>query len=196
MSAAAREAERLLRTLQATRTVVEHGRVVQAGGTVLRATGLRARIGQQCRIADSADAADDAGAGLIAEVIGFAGAEIILAPYGPLQGVAVGAAVQALADEAAVPCGPALLGRVIDAFGQAAGRPSPGRRRGPGQHAAARAGTVAARAPRRRRAVADRRAAHRFGAHGGEGQRVGIFAMAGGGKSTCSACWRARRVPT
>jgi hypothetical protein len=31
--------QRLLRTLQATRTVVELGRVVQAGGTVLRATG-------------------------------------------------------------------------------------------------------------------------------------------------------------
>src|SRR5262249_55229878 len=107
--------ERLLRTLQATRTVVEHGRIVQAGGTIMRATGLRARIGQQCRIADTADGDAE---GLIAEVIGFAGAEVILAPYGALQGVAVGAAVQALADEASVPCGPALLGRVVDAFGR------------------------------------------------------------------------------
>src|SRR4030095_12320121 len=99
------DAERLLRTLQATRTVVEHGRVVQAVGTVLRATGLRARIGQQCRIFDAADEAREP---LKAEVIGFAGAEAILAPYGALQGVAVGAAVQALAEEARVPCGAAL----------------------------------------------------------------------------------------
>ncbi|HSW22730.1 MAG TPA: hypothetical protein VLJ62_08180 [Burkholderiaceae bacterium] len=41
------ETEHLLRALHGTRTVVEHGRVVQAGGTILRATGLRARIGAQ-----------------------------------------------------------------------------------------------------------------------------------------------------
>ncbi|HJV95525.1 MAG TPA: flagellum-specific ATP synthase FliI, partial [Albitalea sp.] len=87
MSTLALDTQRLLSALQSTRTVVESGRVVQAGGTVLRATGLRARIGQQCRIVDPND-----GEPLLAEVIGFAGAEVILAPYGTLQGVAVGAA--------------------------------------------------------------------------------------------------------
>ena len=114
---AATQTERLLRTLHTTRTVVEHGRIVQAGGTVLRATGLRARIGQQCRIFDPMAGPDEAEPRL-AEVIGVAGAEVILAPYGALPGVAVGAAVQAMADAARVPCGPALLGRVIDAFGR------------------------------------------------------------------------------
>lgn len=179
---AATDTHHLLRALHATRTVAEHGRVVQAGGTILRATGLRARIGQQCRVFDAAAQADTDD-GLIAEVIGFANAEAILAPYGPLQGVAVGAAVQALADEAQVPGGPALLGRVIDAFGRPldgrpvdtaglthtplhAGAPSPLQRRGvdhampTGVRAIDAALTV------------------------GEGQRVGIFAMAGGGKST------------
>ena len=176
------DAERLLRTLHATRTVVEQGRVVQAGGTVLRATGLRARIGQQCRIFDATAPADGAGP-LLAEVIGFAGAEAILAPYGPLQGVAVGAAVQAMADEARVPCGPALLGRVIDPFGQPlddrplsgpglqstplyANAPSPLRRRG-----------VDTPLPTGVRAIDAALTV-------GEGQRIGIFAMAGGGKST------------
>ncbi len=177
------ETIRLLRALQGTRTVVEQGRVVQAGGTVLRATGLRARIGQQCRIVDPACPADDPEP-LLAEVIGFAGAEVILAPYGPLQGVAVGAAVQALADEAVVPCGPALLGRVVDAFGQPLdGRPLPG---GP----ALRHAPLHARAP----SPLQRRGVDQPLATGvraidsvltvGEGQRVGIFAMAGGGKST------------
>lgn len=175
--------QHLLRTLHATRTVVEHGRVVQAGGTVMRATGLRARIGQQCRIFDpQAPEADPAP--LVAEVIGFAGAEVILAPYGPLQGVAVGAQVQALADAAEVPCGPALLGRVIDAFGRPLdGRPAaagPGLRHTP-LHADApsplqRRG-VDAPLPTGVRAIDTALTV-------GEGQRVGIFAMAGGGKST------------
>jgi type III secretion protein N (ATPase) len=174
------DTQHLLRTLQATRTVAEHGRVVQATGTVLRATGLRARIGQQCRIVD----ANDTGEPLLAEVIGFAGSEVILAPYGPLQGVAVGAAVQAMADEAQVPCGPALLGRVVDAFGRPMDErplePGPGLRQTP-LHAPAPS-------PLQRRGVDEPLAtgvrAIDAALTVGEGQRVGIFAMAGGGKST------------
>jgi type III secretion protein N (ATPase) len=184
MSAAA-EAERLLRALHGTRTVVEHGRVVQAGGTILRATGLRARIGQQCRVFDSAQPGDDGGASLIAEVIGFAGHEVILAPYGPLQGIAVGAAVQALPGVAQVPYGEGLLGRVIDPFGRPLDdrplpEPGPTVRHTP-LHADApspltRMG-VDHPLPTGVRAIDSTLTI-------GEGQRVGIFAMAGGGKST------------
>jgi len=177
------DTRQLLRTLQTTRTVAEYGRVVQAGGTVLRATGLRARIGQQCRILEPGAASSHADP-LLAEVIGFAGAEAILAPYGPLQGVAVGAAVQALAEEAQVPCGAALLGRVVDAFGRPMDdRPLPA---GPDlQHTPLHAD---APAPLQRRGV-DHPLATGVRAIDaaltvGEGQRVGIFAMAGGGKST------------
>jgi type III secretion protein N (ATPase) len=182
-TAFATESDRLLRTLQGTRTVAEQGRVVQAGGTVLRATGLRARIGQQVQVFDAEGAPSAGRAPLLAEVIGFAGPEAILAPYGPLLGLSVGAAVQALADEAQVPCGPALLGRVIDPFGRAlddkpldarqlrstplhAEAPSPLKRRG-----------IDTPLPTGVRAIDSALTV-------GEGQRVGIFAMAGGGKST------------
>jgi type III secretion protein N (ATPase) len=183
MSTPSHAAERLLRTLQGTRTVVELGRVVQAGGTILRATGLRARIGQQCRVFDPAQGPEGADT-LLAEVIGFAGPEVILAPYGPLQGVAVGAAVQARAEQAQVPCGPALLGRVIDAFGQPMdGRPI---EPGPGLHSTPL--HADAPSPLQRKGVDH---ALPTGVRAidsaltvGIGQRVGIFAMAGGGKST------------
>jgi type III secretion protein N (ATPase) len=178
------EAEHLLRALHGTRTVVEHGRVVQAGGTILRATGLRARIGQQCRVFDAATPNDDAEP-LMAEVIGFAGPEVILAPYGPLQGIAVGAAVQALSGVAQVPYGEGLLGRVIDPFGrplddQPLPEPGPTLRHTP-LHADApsplkRKG-VDHPLPTGVRAIDSALTV-------GEGQRVGIFAMAGGGKST------------
>jgi ATP synthase in type III secretion protein N len=187
----AADTQRLLRTLHATRTVVEHGRVVQAGGTVLRATGLRARIGQQCRIFDPS--AGEEAEPLLAEVIAFAGAEVILAPYGPLQGVAVGAAVHALAEMAQVPCGPALLGRVIDAFGRPLdGRPLDSQSLDtPSADGAALRSTplyAAAPSPLQRRGVDTPLAtgvrAIDAALTVGEGQRVGIFAMAGGGKST------------
>jgi len=174
---------RLMAALHATRTVLECGRVVQAGGTVLRATGLRARIGQQCRVVACNPA--DGGEPLLAEVIGLANDEAILAPYGPLQGVALGAEVQPLADAATVAGGPALLGRVVDAFGRplddlAPPRPGPELHRTP-LHATAPS-------PMRRRGV-DHPLPTGVRAIDsaltvGEGQRMGIFAMAGGGKST------------
>jgi type III secretion protein N (ATPase) len=182
MTAAAQplDTQRLLKALQSTRSVVEHGRVVQATGTVLKATGLRARIGQQCRIFDPAQA--ESTEPLLAEVIGFSGAEVILAPYGPLQGVAVGAAVQGLAEEAHVPCGEALLGRVIDAFGQ----PLDGRPLDPAVGSTPLYGPSPSPLQRKNvdhplptgvRAIDAALTV-------GEGQRIGIFAMAGGGKST------------
>jgi len=178
-----RDTRRLMEALRSTRTVLECGRVVQAGGTVLRATGLRARIGQQCRVFDCNPA--DAGEPLLAEVIGLAGNEAILAPYGSLLGVAIGAQVQPLADAATVACGPALLGRVVDAFGRALddlGPPCPG----PDLHRTPLHAT--APSPMRRKGV-DHPLPTGVRAIDsaltvGEGQRMGIFAMAGGGKST------------
>jgi ATP synthase in type III secretion protein N len=171
----------LLQRLRATRTVEEHGQIVQASGTLLRATGLHARIGQACRIFDP-DAPHDMGSHLRAEVIGFSGREVLLAPFGPLSGVAVGASVVAITQEDALPCGPDLLGRVLDAFARpidagpalAQHSTTPLRRDAP--HPLARQPV--------RRAFATGVRAIDAALTLGEGQRVGIFAMAGGGKST------------
>jgi type III secretion protein N (ATPase) len=172
---------RLQRALQSTRTVVELGRVVQAAGTVLRATGLHARIGQQCEVFDPVQT--DGGATLPAEVIGFSGSEMILAPYGSLRQLPIGAAVRALADDASVPTGEGMLGRVIDAFGrpldgallrQSGVRPAPVHAPAPSPLARR---PIASVFPTGVRAIDSVLTV-------GEGQRVGIFSMAGGGKST------------
>ena len=169
----------LRRTLAALAPGAERGRVVQAFGTALRVSGLSARIGQQCLLRDPArpDAPP-----LAAEVVGLAGAELLLVPLAGLHGLAAGAEVEVIAGEPRVPCGVALLGRVIDAFGRPLdGAPLP-------DDLAQRPLLHDAPAPLARRPV------HTLLPTGvraidaalgiGEGQRIGLFAMAGGGKTT------------
>jgi type III secretion protein N (ATPase) len=180
MTSTALDTHSLLRSLQATRTLAAQGRVVQAGGTVIRATGVQARIGQTCRVFDPT--LDASAPALMAEVVGFHGAEVILAPLGPLQGLPAGAAVAVCAEEARLPCGPQMLGRVIDAFA----RPLDGAGPLPVAHQV----PLHREAPPAlaRRMVSSPLATGVRAIDGlltvGEGQRVGIFAMAGGGKST------------
>ena len=171
----------LLERLRTMRTIEEHGQVVQASGTLLRATGLHVHIGQACRVFDPA-APHDTSSHLRAEVVGFAGREVLLAPYGPLAGVAVGASVVALAQEDALPCGADLMGRVLDAFARPidGGPPLSPEPQTPLHRDAPH---PLARSPIQRAFASGVRAIDTTLTLG-EGQRVGIFAMAGGGKST------------
>jgi ATP synthase in type III secretion protein N len=158
------------------RTVAERGRVVQAWGTTLRATGLHARIGQQCLV--RSEGAEP----LRAEVVGLSQGAAILVPLAGLQNVASDAQVELLPQAAVVPFGRALLGRVIDAFGQPLdGRPlpeglssSPVYREPPNPLARATITQPLSTGVRAIDAVLTV----------GVGQRVGVFASAGGGKST------------
>jgi len=169
----------LMHALRGLSPLAERGRVVQALGTTLHVSGLSARIGQQCLLRDPqrSDAPP-----LRAEVVGLAAGHAILVPLGGLQGVAIGAEVELLDSDARVPCGAGLFGRVIDAFGEALdGQPLPGDLALRPLHSASP--TPLARTP-----------VHEVFATGvraidtvlsvGVGQRVGVFAMAGGGKST------------
>jgi ATP synthase in type III secretion protein N len=173
---AAELAAQLSARLQASRGVVERGRIVQAFGTTLRVSGLRARIGQQCVITDGQ------GAPLRAEVVGLSHGDAILVPLAGLHDLASHAHVQVVADGPSMPCGAGLLGRVLDAFGQPLdGRPLPA---GLGRQ------PLVAEAPN----PLQRRGVNEVFSTGvraidaaltiGVGQRVGIFATAGGGKST------------
>ncbi len=160
------------------RTVAERGRVVQAWGTTLRATGLSARIGQQCLVRSPGAAP------LRAEVVGLSQGEVILVPLAGLQNVASDAQVELLPQAATVPFGHALLGRVIDAFGQPLdGRPLP---------AGLKSSPVYREPPNPllRKTISQPLStgvrAIDAALTVGVGQRVGVFASAGGGKSTLS----------
>jgi type III secretion protein N (ATPase) len=158
----------------------QRGRLVGAVGTTLRVRGVRARIGDLVEIVSEAGEVQ-----LGAEVVGFEGADLLLTPLGDLRGLSSDAEVvlRDLADR--VPVHGGLLGRVLNAKGL----PIDGR----GPVAATPDGPLIApspspldRKPIRQRLESGVRAIDGLLTIG-EGQRLGIFAAAGGGKSTLLA---------
>jgi len=152
------------------------GRVVALRGHVVESAGPRVRLGEVCRIA----AAD--GEVLEAEVLGFRRDATLLMPSGPADGIAAGARVVASGRRAGVPVGSALLGRVVDA----SGRPMDGR--GPLPALAQRELHAASPAPMQRGRVAAPLQTGLRALDGllplARGQRVGLFAGSGVGKSS------------
>lgn len=95
------------------------GVVRQVSGLSIEATGLAVGIGEQCTIQLPAAAAATAGRGVLhAEVVGVNPQGFVLMPYGPTRGLATGCEVTASGSRATIGVGEALLGRVIDAFGE------------------------------------------------------------------------------
>ncbi len=100
------------RTLESTRLWNVYGRVTQVVGLVIESNGPNARVGDVCLIATHG------GQRIEAEVVGFRGEKVLLMPLGELSGVRAGCLVEATGDCMRVPVGPSLLGRVLDGLGQ------------------------------------------------------------------------------
>ena len=155
--------------------LVAEGRLNRVVGLTLEAVGVQAAIGSRCRVR-AADAAE-----LETEVVGFAGDRLFLMPIGDLQGIAPNAAVVPTGHCAQAPVGECLLGRVIDG----AGRPLDGK--GPLRNRAwaplnGRSINPLARAPIREPLDVGVRAINGL-LTVGRGQRMGLFAGSGVGKS-------------
>jgi flagellum-specific ATP synthase len=151
------------------------GQLNRMVGLTLEALGCQAAVGDRCEVT----AAD--GASIEAEVVGFAGERLYLMPTGDVHGVKPGARVVPRHGAGFVKVGPELLGRVIDG----AGEPLDGR--GP-LYVDGRArltGTPMnplARAPIERPLDVGVRAINSL-LTVGRGQRLGLFAGSGVGKS-------------
>lgn len=170
---------RLRQALRGARTLERHGRVIQAFGTTIRATGLEVRIGQQVEIRDPSGH----GAVVRAEVVGLAEGAAILTPLTSLNGLSIDAEVIAGDDRTEVMSGPGLLGRVIDAFSRPLDDLGPIVGRTEARAVYADAPNPLSRAPIDTLFPTGVRAVDTL-LSTGVGQRVGVFAMAGGGKST------------
>ncbi len=89
------------------------GRVSQFLGLVVESDGPEAFWGERCEIRSQRN-----NESTLAEVVGLKGGKVLLMPYGELHGISLGSEVVATGRFAEVPVGDALLGRVIDGFGR------------------------------------------------------------------------------
>jgi len=174
---AAAATQPLLRALAGHETLQRVGRVAEAYGTLVRVTGISAAIGELCLLEHA-----ESGFSMPAEVVGISRSHTMLTPLGPLEGISAATTVTASGRQAGVPVGPELLGRVLDAQGEPLDGLGPIETR-------QRVPLYAPSPNPLKRRLIDRPLATGVRAIDsvlsvGEGQRVGIFAVAGGGKST------------
>ncbi|GAB2842875.1 FliI/YscN family ATPase [Pseudoduganella ginsengisoli] len=110
--------QRYLDAVRAAELVRKVGHVRQLAGLGIESSGPDVLVGEICDIVPrrGADAAGHAKP-LRAEVVGLRDGRVMLMPYGELHGVGVGSRVIATGQMPRIAVGPQLLGRVIDAFG-------------------------------------------------------------------------------
>jgi flagellum-specific ATP synthase len=153
------------------------GRVIDVVGLIIESDGPNAKIGELCWLETSAT-----GTRLPAEVVGFKGNRTLLMPLGELEGIHPGALVYGSGDYLRVPVGEGLLGRCVDALG----RPMDGR--GPLDTERTYPAWAAPPSALERTLIRNPLPTGVRAIDGvltlGEGQRIGIFAGSGVGKST------------
>lgn len=158
-------------------TMERGGRVVKIVGLTVESNGPSSKIGDVCRIYP-----DHGGAYIEAEVVGFKDQRVLLMPFGKMDGVGLGSRVISTNSAFQVPVGRGLIGRVLDALG------NPIDNLGPIQAESAYPADREPPGPFDRERIRDVLPLGIRAIDGlltvGRGQRVGIFAGSGVGKST------------
>lgn len=169
--------EKTIETIRRADLNTRSGKIVRVVGSVVESAGPSALIGDLCEIFPLGG-----GPGVQAEVVGFREGKMLLMPYGDLTGVGPGGIVRSLGKPFTVPVGMGLIGRTLDGTGE----PMDGL--GPVEAEAAYSVSGAEQNPLYRPRIT---APISFGVKVidglltcGRGQRIGIFAGSGVGKST------------
>lgn len=95
-----------------------HGEVTRVSGFLVEARGLPAGIGDLCRIERQRRRQPDVDDSTLAEVVGFSEGHTLLMPHGDAEGIAPSQRVLAVGRPFDVPVGERLLGRVLNGFGE------------------------------------------------------------------------------
>jgi len=153
------------------------GRVSNLIGLIVEATGVEAEVGEVCHVDTGRHSAP-----VPAEVVGFRDSRTLLMPLGDMHGIGPGTGVVATGEQFSVTVGDDLLGRVVDALGN----PIDGYEHA--IHGDERSTSAAPPSPLERAPIAERIG---LGVRAmdalipcGKGQRLGIFAGSGVGKSS------------
>jgi flagellum-specific ATP synthase len=109
---AANRMEGLLRRVQEAQVVRKHGRVVQLIGLVIESEGPLVAVGDVCRIESARHDGNT-----LAEVVGFRNHHVLLMPLGETHGIHPGSEVIAMDSSLRIPVSENLMGRVIDGLG-------------------------------------------------------------------------------
>jgi flagellum-specific ATP synthase len=157
-----------------------HGRVSNLIGLIIETTGLQAEVGEVCLVGTDRNRGGRRGP-VPAEVVGFREGRTLLMALGELHGIGPGTKVMATGTPFRVAVGEDLLGRVLDGLGtpQDTAPPSAG---------IARSTIAAPPNPLTRPRIRERVGLGVRALDGlvpcGRGQRLGIFAGSGVGKSS------------
>ena len=153
------------------------GKIENIVGMSIEASGGQAAVGDICRIYDG-----NSGKQVTAEVVGFKDNKILLMPYSDMNGISAGNFVRNTGHQLTLQVGEFLRGRIINAMGQ----PIDGK--GPLEGGTPYCITGSHINPLSRPPIRERM---EFGVKAidgmitiGKGQRIGIFAGSGVGKST------------
>jgi len=167
--------DQLSQRLDTSKDLAPEGKVTQVVGLVVEGIVPNASVGATCEII-----ADDQRP-IVAEVVGFRENTALMMPLGDIGGIRMGSKIRRLRTKASVPVGHGMLGRVFDGLGEPLdGRPKPSYEREMPLYADPIN-------PMKRRPI-DEPAWMGIKAIDclmtcGRGQRVGIFAGSGVGKS-------------
>lgn len=174
--------DQLKRGVDESHPIEVKGRVLQVVGTIIRASVPRVKVGEICELKNPWD--DWA---ILAEVVGFSQDAALLTPLGELTGISSSTEVIPTGQIHKVPVGPQLLGRVLDGMGNPLDEDVHGPLLTDEYY------PVYSEPPSAmKRKIIDKPMAMGIRVLDailtcGEGQRMGIFAAAGGGKSTLLA---------
>ena len=170
------------RTIQATASLVTKGKVLQVVGSMIKAFVPGVKIGELCTLHNPNDQSD-----ALAEVVGFVQDAALLTPLGEVNGISSSTQVIPSGRTHSVPVGMGLLGRVLDGLGNVSDTDT----KGPFEPETYYPVYADPPPPMTRKPIDTPISLGLRALDGlltcGEGQRLGIFAAAGGGKSTLLA---------
>ena len=106
--------EALISVIEKTVPYKRYGKVIRVVGLMIESEGPAANIGEVCYIHTSSDKGEP----ILAEVVGFQNEKIILMPYREVNEVGSGCLVEATGNPLNVKVGRSLIGHVLDPLGK------------------------------------------------------------------------------